>query len=62
MKPGSAVLFDWPADDGWPDDAGLWPWRIGGRTLRPVQFSGEGVQGVRRLFISKFIKFLLRSR
>ena len=62
MEPGAAVFFERPADDGWPDDASLWPWRTGGHTLHAVNYSDERIQGVRRLSISEFIKSLLRSR
>lgn len=58
---GAAVFFERLADDGWPEDAGWWPERIGGCTLRPVNRSDERVQGVRRFSPSQFIKSLLQS-
>jgi hypothetical protein len=57
---GMAVFFDRLADDGWPEDAGLWP--IGRYTLPPVECSRERIQGIRQLFPSQFIKSLLRNR
>jgi hypothetical protein len=54
---GAAVVFERVADDGWPEDAGLWP--IDGRTPRPV--NGEAcVRGIRWPPLSQFTKPLLR--
>jgi hypothetical protein len=57
---GAAVFFERLADDGWPEDAGLWP--IGESTSPPGKCSPERVQGVRRLSLLQFIKSLLRGR
>ena len=54
---GAAVFFDRLADDGWSEDAGLWP--IDGRTLPPAKRLHKRVPGVRRF--SQFIKSLLRN-
>jgi hypothetical protein len=56
----AAVFFERLADDGWPEDAGLWP--FDGFISPPVKCSHECVQRVRRLFRSQFIKCLLRNR
>jgi len=57
---GLAVFFDRLADDDLPEDTGRWP--IGGSALRPVEYSRERVQGIRRLSPFRFIKSLLRKR
>ena len=45
---GLAVFFDRLADDGWPEDAGLWP--LDGFTTPPIKYPDERVQAaVRRL-------------
>jgi hypothetical protein len=59
---GSAVFFDRLADDGWPEDAGLWPERSGGPALYSSEISGQRVQGFIRFSLFQFIKSLLRSR
>jgi len=58
---GAAAPFEHLADDGWPEDAGWWPERIGGCALHSVNCSNERRQGVRGLSLSHFIRFLLRS-
>ena len=35
----TAVFFEKPAHDGWPEDAGGWP--ISGCALSPVEWPGE---------------------
>ena len=57
---GAPVFFERLADDGWPEDAGWWPERIGGGTLRPVHRSDERGQGVRRFSPSQFMKSFLQ--
>jgi len=57
---GAAVFFERMADGGWPEDAGWWPERIGGCTLRPSNGSDARVRGVRRLSLRQIIKSLLR--
>jgi hypothetical protein len=42
------------ADDGWPEDAGLWP------VAALAKNSNERVQGFRR--VSQLVKSLLRTR
>jgi hypothetical protein len=59
---GAPVFFEHLADDGWPQDVGWWPERIGGCILHSVNCSNERVQGVRRLSLSHLIKSLLRRR
>ena len=54
---GAAVFFERLADDGWPEDAGLWP--IGGWPSPPAN-SHERLQTIRRL--SQLIKSLLPRR
>lgn len=59
---GTAVVFERLADDGWPEDAGWWPERIGGFPLRPVNSSPERLPGIRRPSLLQVIKSLLPSR
>jgi len=54
---GAAVFFDRPADDGWPEDAGLWPI---GEWPPPPASSHERFQTIRRL--SQLIKSFLPRR
>ena len=56
---GAAVFFERLADDGWPEDAGLWP--FDGFTPPPIKCLDERVQGARRLSVSQFVKSLVRS-
>jgi len=56
---GAAVFFERLADDGWAEDAGLWP--FDGFTSPPIKYPDERVQGLRRLSLSQFVKSLVRS-
>lgn len=61
---GAAVFFERVADDGWPEDAGLWSVDVGGCRLHTnsVTHPKECVRQVRRLSLSSFIQSILRSR
>jgi hypothetical protein len=59
---GAAVFFERLADDGWPEDAGWWPERTGGCTVRAAQRADDPAQEVRRLSLSSFLKPILRGR
>ena len=50
----AAVVFERLADDGWPEDAGWWPERIGGPPLH--SYDSDEFQRERRLSPSRFIK------
>jgi hypothetical protein len=52
---GAAVFFERLADDGWPEDTGLWPFD---EWTSPAN-SHERVRGVRRL--SRLIESYFRS-
>ena len=54
----TAVFFEKPAHDGWPEDAGGWP--ISGCVLSPVEWPGGQAQVVRRGALRRLIKLLLR--
>lgn len=57
---GAAASFDRTADDGWPEDAGLWP--IEGSAAHPVQYSHQPLQGSERPSLSERVRsFLLGS-
>jgi hypothetical protein len=55
------VVFEWLADDGWPEDAGWWPERIGGPPLHSFK-SEKSTQKEKRFSVSQFLKSLLSSR
>jgi len=57
---GAAVFFERQADDGWPEDAGLWP--FDGFTPPPIKCPDGRVQEARRLSFSRFVKSLVQSR
>ena len=59
---GAAVFFERLADDGWPEDAGWWPERIGGCILLTANCPDERVQEIRRPSLSEFIKAFVRNR
>jgi len=56
---GAAVFFERTADDGWPEDAGLWP--LNGFNTPPIKYPDERVEGAKRLSLSQLVKSLLRS-
>ena len=55
---GAAVFFERLADDGRPEDPGLWP--FDGFTSPPIKCPGEPVQEATRLSLSQFVKSLVR--
>ena len=57
---GAAVYFDGLADDGWPEDAGLWP-TDGFTSLRAKRHTNR-VGDARSAPLSGLIKFLFRKR
>jgi len=56
----AAAVFEHLADDGWPEDAGWWPERIGGPPLHSSV--SEESQKETRFSPSQFIKTVFWSR
>jgi hypothetical protein len=56
---GAAVFYEREADDGWPEDAGLWP--IDGYTSHLANRAEVGVQFDRRHSVFQRLKALLPS-
>ena len=55
---GAAVFFERLADDGWPEDAGLWP--FDGFASPPIKGSDEPVQAARSRSLSQLVTSLVR--
>ena len=56
----AAAAFERTADDGWPEDAGWWPERIGRRPLHTVDFDTPN-QEEGRLSLSQFMKSVWKA-
>ena len=56
---GAAVFFERLADDGWPEDAGMWP--FDGLNSPRTKGPSERGQKARRLSLALLVKSFVRS-